>query len=111
MPGCHEFTLPTATDPPWSVQFAQVILGVAARSIASAADLLERVHAGLPEPPDLADRQEGRKPYDQATDILATIECVLEDDLRPALDALRRSAAITDAELEREYQERQRDEV
>jgi hypothetical protein len=111
MPSCREFTPPSPTDPPWTVEFAQVILGVAARSIASAAELLERVHAGLPEPPDLADRQEGRKPYDQATDILATIECVLEDDLRPAIEALRRSAAITDAELEQEYQERQRDEV
>jgi hypothetical protein len=109
MPSCREFTPPPIpADPPWTVPFAQVILGVAARSIASAADLLERVHAGLPEPSDLADRQEGRKPYDQATDILATIECVLEDDLRPALEALQRSAAITDAELEQEYQERKR---
>ena len=105
MPDRPKFTLPTATDPPWTVPFAQVVLGVAARSIASAADLLERVHAGLPEPPDIDDRQEGRKPYDQATDILATIECVLEDHLRPAVEALRRSAAITDAELERDYRE------
>jgi|ERR1700674_530659 len=82
MPRCPEFTLPPlAPLSPWTVAFAQVALGIAARSIASAADLLGRVHAGLPEPPDLADRQEGRKPYDQATDILATIECVLEDDL------------------------------
>jgi hypothetical protein len=63
------------------------------------------VHAGLPEPPDLADRQEGRKPYDQATDILATIECVLADKLRPAVEALHRSAQITDAELEAQYRE------
>ena|ERR1700688_1132385 len=109
MPSLPEFTLPPLS--PWTVEFAQVILGVAARSIASAADLLERVHAGLPEPLDLADRQEGRKPYDQATDILATIECVLEDDLRPAVEALRRSAAITNADLEQEYQDRQRHET
>jgi hypothetical protein len=29
----------------------------------------------------------------------------LEDDLRPAAEALRRSAQVTDAELEREYRE------
>jgi hypothetical protein len=45
MPDRPEFTLPSPTDPPWTIAFAQVILGVAARSIASAADLLERVHA------------------------------------------------------------------
>jgi hypothetical protein len=112
MPSCPEFTLPPLPPlSPWTVAFAQVAFGIAARSIASAANLLERIHSGLPEPPGLADRQEGRKPYDQATDILATIECVLEDDLRPALEALRRSAAITDAELEQEYRERKRHEV
>ena len=96
---------------PWTVGFAQIALGIAVRIITSVMALLERVHVGLPAPPDLAERQEGRKPYDQATDILATIECVLEDDLRPAVEALQRSAAITDAELEREYQERRSHEV
>jgi hypothetical protein len=100
---------PTPPSPPpslaWTIAFAQIALGIAARSIVSAVDLLERVHAGLPEPPDLADRQEGRKPYDQATDILATIECVLADNLRPAVEALHRSAQITDAELEAQYRE------
>jgi hypothetical protein len=96
---------------PWTVAFAQVALGIAVRSITSAIDLLERIHAGLPEPSDLADRQEGRKPNDQATDILATIECVFKSDLRPAVEALQRSAAITDAELEQEYQERRSHEV
>jgi hypothetical protein len=30
---------------------------------------------------------------------------VLEDDLRPAVETLQRSAAVTDAELERQFQE------
>ena len=68
-------------------------------------DLLEEVYHSLPPPADLADRQEGRKAYDVATDVLATIECVLEDDLRPAVETLRRSASVTDAELERQFQE------
>ena len=104
-PSYTKSTPPDPPEPPWTVAFAQVVLGIAARSILSAVDLLERVHAGLPEPPDLADRQEGRKPYDQATDILATIECVLADNLRPAVEALHRSAQITDAELEAQYRE------
>lgn len=103
MPSCPESTPPTLPPIPpllpLTVAFAQVVLGLAVRGIATAVDLLERVHAGLPEPPDIIDRQEGRLPYDQATDILATIECVLEDSLQPALVALRRSAQVTDAEL------------
>jgi hypothetical protein len=53
----------------------------------------------------VADRQEGRRPYDVATDVLATIECVLEDDLRPAIETLQRSASVTDTELERQFQD------
>ena len=66
-------------------------------------EVLERIHRELPPPPDLADRQEHRKPYDQTTDILATIECVVADDLRPAARSLERSARITDAELEQDF--------
>lgn len=53
-------------------------------------------------------RQEGRKAYDIATDVLATIECVLDDDLRPAVETLHRSAQVTDAELEGQFQELQK---
>jgi hypothetical protein len=59
----------------------------------------------LPRPPDLADRGEGRLPYNVATDVLATIECVLEDELRPAIVSLQRAAQMTDAELERDFLE------
>jgi hypothetical protein len=86
-----------------TVEGAQAALGVAAFEVQRAADLLDAIHKALPEPPDIADRQEGRLPYDRATDILATIECVLEDNLRPAVETLRRSAQVTDAELQREY--------
>ncbi|HEY6320830.1 MAG TPA: hypothetical protein VJA16_04655 [Thermoanaerobaculia bacterium] len=99
MPSCPESTPPIPPSPPWSVEFAQIALRIAARSIVSAVKLLERVYEGLPEPPDLEDRQEDRLPYDRATDVLATIECVLEDSLHPAIKALRRSAQVTDAEL------------
>jgi hypothetical protein len=88
-----------------TVAGAQAALAVAAFEVKRAADLLDEIHAALPEPPDIEDRQEGRKPYDCATDILATIECVLEDNLRPAVETLWRSARVTDADLEHEYRE------
>ena len=80
MPSCPKCT-PPPPSPPWTPTTAQAALTVAAWQIQEAVELLEGIHRDLPPPPDLADRQEGRKPYDQATDILATIECVLEDDL------------------------------
>ena len=89
--------------PPWTVKTAQAALGEAAARLLVLAEVQERIHRELPPPPDLADRQEHRKPYDQTTDILATIECVVADDLRPAARSLERSARITDAELEQEF--------
>jgi hypothetical protein len=70
----------------------------------AATRVLREVYRRLERPADLADRQEHRLPYDQATEILAAIECTLEDDLRPAVKALRRSARITDAELAAEFE-------
>jgi hypothetical protein len=89
----------------WTVARAQAALGEVAYQLLALVDLLEGIHAGLPRPADMADREEGRKPYDRATDVLATIECVLEDELRPAIVSLQRSAQVTDAELERQYRE------
>jgi hypothetical protein len=87
---------------------AQAALSAAACQVLAVVDLLEEVYHSLPPPADLADRQEGRKAYDIATDVLATIECVLEDDLRPAVETLQRSASVSDAELERQFQEWQK---
>jgi hypothetical protein len=55
-------------------------------------DTLEAIHAGLPEPPDIDDRYEHRKPLNVAAEVLSTIECVLEDNLRPEIESLQRSA-------------------
>jgi hypothetical protein len=100
MPSCPESTPPL---PPWTVKTAQAALGEVAVRLLVMVEVLERIHRELPPPPDLADRQEHRKPYDQTTDILATIECVVTDDLRPAARSLERSARITDAELEQDF--------
>jgi hypothetical protein len=109
MPSCQKSTPPS--PPRWTPTMAQAALAVVSWQLQEAVETLEGIHRDLPPPPDLADRQEGRLPYDVTTDVLATIECVLEDDLRPAVAALQRSSEVTDAELEQEYQERKRHEV
>jgi hypothetical protein len=113
MPGCPKCTCTPSSFPPlpWTPTMAQAALAVVAWQLQDAVELLEGIHRDLPPPADLADRQEGRLAYDVATEILATIECVLEDDLRPGIEALQRAAQVTDAELEQEYQERKRNEV
>ncbi len=103
MPSCPECTPPT--PPSMTTAEAQAALGVVALQLLAAVDRLGQVYRHLPAPADLADRQEGRKPYDVATDVLATIECVLADSLQPAVEALRRSSRVTDAELERDYRD------
>jgi hypothetical protein len=99
MPSCTNSNPPPSPPPlpPWTVPRAQAALEDAASQIVSAISLLDEVWDGLPRPDDIEDREEHRLPDDQATDILATIECVLADDLRPAVKALRRSARISDA--------------
>jgi hypothetical protein len=99
MPSCPKST------PPLTPAEAQAALGMVALQLLAVVDRLGQIYNRLPEPADLADRQEGRKPYDVATDVLATIECVLNDNLQPAVEALRRSAQVTDAELQRDYRE------
>ena len=87
----------------WTVERAQAALGEAGHHLLVASDALRLVYEGLPAPPDLEDRQEHRKPFDVATEVLATIECVLEDGLRPAIRSLERASRITGSELEREF--------
>ncbi len=92
-------------SPSWTVAQAQGALSDAACQILAVVDLLEAVHRGLPAPADVDERERGQKPYDVASDVLGTVECVLEDCLRPAIESLRRSAQTTDAELEQEFRQ------
>jgi hypothetical protein len=105
MPSCRECNPPPSPPPVWTVARAQAALSDAVSRLLAVVDLLKEVHAGLPPPDDIDDRQEGYKPFDVATDILGTIECVLEDDLRSAVETLLRSATITDDELAQEHRE------
>lgn len=91
---------------PWTVERAQLALGEEAGKLLRVADALEEVLQGLPPPEDLNDRLEHLKPFDVATEVLTTIECVLEGNVRPAIRVLERAAQVTDAELEAEFRER-----
>jgi len=91
---------------PWTVARAQAALGEVVYQLLAVVDALGAIYQGLPEPPDLADRQEHRKPFDVATEVLATIECVLDDDLWPAIRSLQAAAQATDEALEREFRKR-----
>lgn len=93
---------------PWTVERAQLALGEAVGKLLGVADALAEVLEGLPPPEDLEDRQEHVKPFDVATEVLATIECVLEDRLRPAIRELQGAAQITDAELKADFRDRKR---
>jgi hypothetical protein len=109
MPSCPDSTSPPLPPPePWTAAEAQAALAEVAYQLVALVDTLEAVHTGLPEPPDIDDRYEHRKPLNVAADVLSTIECVLEDNLRPAIESLQRSAGGTDEELAREYRERQK---
>ncbi len=92
----------------WTIARAQVAVGEVAYQMLAAVDALRAVYDGLPPPGDLEDRQEHRKPFDVATEVLATVECVVDDFLRPAIRDLQRAAQVTDAELEREFLDRRR---
>jgi hypothetical protein len=112
MPSCQHSNSPPPPPPePWTAAEAQAALAEVAYQLLALVDTLQAIHAGLPEPPDIDDRYEHRKPLNVAAEVLSTIECVLEDNLRPAIESLQRSAETTDAELEREYRERQRREA
>jgi hypothetical protein len=95
---------PSPALEPWTVERARAVLEQAADHLREIDRTLQDVLLSLPPPPDIDDRQEHRKPYDVATEILATIECV-GDELRHAVDALLRAARISDAELVQEHQE------
>src|SRR5262249_43192487 len=104
MPSWKESTPP----PPWTIDEAQAALAEVANSLLALVGTLEAILKGLPEPPDIDDRHEGRKAYDRATEILATIEIALEDSLRPTIEDFEKVAAVTDAELEAEWHEAQK---
>jgi hypothetical protein len=91
-----------------SVQEAQEICAQVAGTLLGIEDLLRHVLEMLPESPDRGAMEEGEAPCDVATDMRGALECVIADDLQPAVRTLEDAASATDARLAREWRENQK---
>ena len=66
-------------------------------------DRCREVLAALPRSPDEDDMIEGRIAWDLPTELRTTVECVLGDHLRPAIESLERVSRVSQEELRREF--------
>ena len=82
---------------PREVREVQSELGQLARELESLRDRIAEVVGELPEPADAVLRAE--VPADIGTDLLGTLEVVLNDDIDPAIRKLRAAATVTDEQL------------
>ena len=53
---------------------------------------LQEIHDQLPVPPNVTGMLVGEEEMDAATEMSSTIECVLHDNIRPAIRNLRKAA-------------------
>jgi hypothetical protein len=49
-----------------------------------------------------------RPPYDVATELAGMIQCVIADQIRPAIEYLEAAVRVTDEDLRREFGQRWR---
>jgi hypothetical protein len=66
-------------------------------------DFLGTLADSMPESPE--DMLEYRVPYDVLMEVEGDIRCSLNDDLRPMIARLKKSAVVTPEELERHWRE------
>jgi hypothetical protein len=85
---------------------AQTALAEITLQLVAIEDRLTRIAKTLPVPPDQEDMLEHRKPYDVATELAGMIECVVADEIRPAIEYLEATARVTAEDLIREFGER-----
>lgn len=76
------------------------------RGLEELRDRLAEMSRELPEPSDAMLRAE--VPADVEADVQGTLECIVSDDLDPAIEKLRAAAAVTAEQLRRHW-ERRRD--
>lgn len=86
-----------------TVQTAQAGLLEIAGELAAIEQRLERIKEDLPESPDRDAMEEGSIPYDMPTDMRGTIECVVADDIRPAIETLTEASRVTAERLEQAW--------
>jgi hypothetical protein len=66
-------------------------------------DRCRGILASLPRSPNEDAMIEGRIAWDLPTELRTTIECVLEDQVRLAVESLERAARVSEDELGREF--------
>ena len=84
---------------------AQAALAAVALELVAITDRLQRVHDDLPPSRNREAMLEHRVPYDLATEITGTIECVLADQLRPAMEYLEAASRVTAEGLREQHRE------
>lgn len=67
---------------------------------------LRRLRDSLPEPS--AEMLEGEEPTSVAAELAGVVECVIHDDIEPAISKLKKAATVTREELVQEWRERRR---
>jgi hypothetical protein len=87
---------------------AQAALAEIALQLVALEDRLTRIAESLPVPPDQNDMLEHRIPYDLTTKLAGMIQCVVADEIRPAIEYLEGAARVTDDDLRREFGKRWR---
>jgi hypothetical protein len=86
---------------------AQTALAEIALELVAITDRLEQIHDALPVSRNREAMLEHCMPYDVATEIAGTIECVVADQLRPAVAYLEAASRVTAEELREQHREQQ----
>ena len=84
---------------------AQAALAAVALELVAIADRLQRIHEALPPSPDRNAMWAHEIPRDVATEIYGTIESVLVDEIRPAIEYLEAAARVTAEELRERFED------
>ena len=84
---------------------AQAALSEIALQLVAIEDRLTRIAESLPVPPNQENMLEHRVPYDVATKLTGMIQCVVTDEIRPAIEYLEGAARVTAEDLRREFGE------
>ena len=83
---------------------AQAALAAVALELVAIADRLQTIHDELPPSTDREAMLEHRIARDVATEIVATVECVLVDEIRPAIEYLEAASRVTAEELRERFE-------
>jgi hypothetical protein len=82
---------------------AQAALAAIALDLLGIEDRCQQLLASLPRSPDEEAMIEGRIAWDLPTELRTTIECLLVDEVRLAIESLERASRMTEHDLRREF--------